>query len=298
MARVLVLLIGTVALALLPASAVAKKQKKPVKLGPVVTATATGPVATVPAGSSDATATCPNGLQAVGGGFSAPFGSSGGMIVSSSYRSAPDSWQVSGTLVQGTGAATVYAYCRRNTLRISDFSATGTLPSGGGQSKLVEAECPAKAVAISGGYQMTTGPQPAHLPIPEASGLGSAPGSWQVIAQNSDTGEHTITAHAYCATGIRAPAVGQALGSATVPFLGSLSETSQCAGAPASKKKGTKRPAQLFSGGGFNSPFTVGIGVLPVHAESRIAGSGFVDTIVNGGSSAGPTGTLSQAICL
>lgn len=304
--RSLVLLVAA-AIALSPAAAIAKKQKKQVKLGPVVTATATGPVATTPATTSDATATCPSGLQAVAGGFSAPFGSSGALVVNESYRSAPGSWHVSGTLVSGTGAATAHAYCRRSTLRVTDVSQTGTLPSGGGQSARIEADCAPRAVAISGGFQMTSGPQPAHLPIPEES-IGGGPvrgatppvGNWQVVAQNSDTGEHTITTHVYCASGIKVPAVGQALGTATVPFLGSLTETSVCPPAGRMKgkgKKGRQSSTPLLSGGAFYSPFTVGTGVLPVHTDSRIVGNGFIDAVVNGGSVPGTMTAQSQAMC-
>jgi hypothetical protein len=302
----LLTLIAAAAIAVAPASAVAKKHRKPANLGPVFTIKASGPVVSSPAASSNATATCPAGLQAISGGFTAPFTSSGAMVVTQSYRSAPGSWSVSGTLVSGTGAATAYAYCRRNTLRVTDVARTGTLPSGGGQSVRVEADCARKAVAISGGFQMTTGPQPAHLPIPEESTghgpvltFGAINRNWQVVAQNSDTGEHSITAHAYCATGIEAPAVAPALGTATVPFLGSLTETSVCPSSTESKKGKKKAPARPLSSGGFVSPFTLVAGVLPVHSDSRIAGISFIDTVVDGG---GPNGgemtTESEGMCL
>jgi hypothetical protein len=118
-----------------------------------------------------------------------------------------------------------------------------------------------------------------------------------VVAQNSDAGEHAVTVHTYCATRIKVPAVGQALGTAIVPFLGSLTETSVCTPGPRPKGKGGKSPARLLSGGAFYSPFTLGIGVLPVHTESRIVGGGFVDAAVNGGSATGPMTVQSQAFC-
>jgi hypothetical protein len=294
------------AMALSQASAAAgKKGKKPARLGPVVTATATGPVATVPATTSAATATCPPGLEAVGGGFSAPFNSAAALVVNESHRSAPDSWRVSATLVTGAGAATAYAYCRRNALRVTDVSQAATLPSGPGQSILVEADCPPRTVAIGGGFRMTSGPEPGHLPIPEASiggsrAAGKAPplDYWYVLAQNSSTGAQTVTAHAYCATGIKPPAVRQDQASGTVPLLGSLTATSACPAAPKAKKSGKRKrkaPKRRLSAGGFSSPFFPG--VLPVHAESRIVGDGFIDTAVNGGSVTGPMTVQSQAIC-
>jgi hypothetical protein len=294
------------ALAVSASPASAKKHKKPKGLGPVVTETATGPTATTPGTSSAASATCPSGLQAVGGGFSAPFTSTGALVVTESYRDSRRSWRVSAVVVSGTGAATAYAYCRSKTLRVTDVAQTGTLASGPGENKLVEADCAPKAVALSGGFQMTSGPVPAHLPIPEES-IGGGPvrggtppvGYWDVVAQNSNTGAQTITAHVYCATGIPVPAFRQDQGTATVPVLGSLTQTSVCPPAPKAKKKGKKRKgrraAPLLSAGAFYSPFAPG--VLPVHTDSRIVGSGFIDTAVNGGSVTGPMTVQSQAIC-
>jgi hypothetical protein len=37
--------------------------------------------------------------------------------------------------------------------------------------------------------------------------------------------------------------------------------------------------------------------VLPVHTDSRISGSGFIDTAVNGGSAQGTMTVQSQAMC-
>src|SRR5262249_42695650 len=145
-----------------------------------------------------------------------------------------------GTLVSGSGAVTAYAYCRRSSLPITDVAATGTLASGSGENVLVEADCAPGAVTVSGGFQMTSGPLAAHLPIPEESiGGGPVPGGsppvgyWHVVAQNSNTGAQTITAHVYCATGIKVPALKQDQVSATVPYLGSLTAMSSC---PATKK--------------------------------------------------------------
>jgi hypothetical protein len=302
--RRFLLLTCCLALAVSASPASAKKHKRPKGLGPVVTATAAGPTATTPGSTSAASATCPSGLQAVGGGFSAPFTPAAALVVTESYRSSRSSWHVSGVVVSGAGAATAYAYCRRKTLAVTDVAVTDTLASGPGESKLAEADCAPKAVALSGGFQMTSGPVPAHLPIPEES-IGGGPvrggtppvGHWDVVAQNSNTGAQTITAHVYCATGIRVPSFRQDQGSATVPVLGSLTETSVCPRAPKakkSKKKG-KRPKQLLSAGAFYSPFAPG--VLPVHTDSRIVGNGFIDTAVNGGSVTGTMTVQSQAIC-
>ncbi|HEX3562217.1 MAG TPA: hypothetical protein VHU24_05205 [Solirubrobacterales bacterium] len=287
-----------------PPAAAAKKHKKPKGLGPVVTATAAGPTATTPGASSTATATCPAGHQAVGGGFSAPFTPTGALVVTQSYRSSRDSWRVSAVVVSGAGAATAYAYCRRMTVPVADVTATGTLASGPGESKLVEADCGPKAVAISGGFQMTSGPVPAHLPIPEQS-IGGGParggtppvGHWDVVAQNSSTGAQTITAHVYCATGLVRPAFRQDHGFATVPVFGSLTETSVCPPSRKARRKKLKRPKRALSAGAFYSPFIPGTAVLPVHTDSRIAGGAFIDTAVNGGSGTGTLDVQTRAMC-
>lgn len=171
---------------------------------------------------------------------------------------------------------------------------------------LVEAACAPKAVAISGGFEMTSGPPAGHLPIPEQS-IGGGPFSggnkpvrnWRVVAQNSKTGAQTITAHAYCATDIPVPAFRHNQVTATVPHLEALSESSRCSKAQRRMKKGKKTPKRALSGGGFYSPFAPGTAVLPVHTESRIVGRTFVDTVVNGGppGGSGPLTLQAQAIC-
>jgi hypothetical protein len=194
-------------------------------------------------------------MQAVGGGFSAPFASDRALVVTESYRSDRHTWQVAGTLVGGSGAATAYAYCRRKTLPITDHAATETLASGPGETVLVEADCAPKSVAVGGGF------------------------------------------HVYCATGIKVPAFTQNQGSASVPLFGSVTQTSVCPPALKPKKGKRRKPKRLLSAGGFDSPFTPGTAVLPVHTDSRIVGKGFIDTAVNGGAGAGTLTVQSQAMC-
>ncbi len=304
------LLISFCLLLVLPAApALAKKKhKKPKGLGPVVTATAVGPTIAAP-GISPASATCPSGLQAVGGGYSAPFDGTNRLVVTESYRSSVDTWHVSAFVGSGAGAATAYAYCRRNNKVITDATATGTVPSGFGQNGSAQALCAPGAVALSGGFQITTGPGSSATTVPVES-IGGGPvaggvppvGYWTVVAQNNAAGAQTITAHVYCATGLKLPAFRQDQGSAVVPALGSLTQTSACPSVPKPKKKGKKKkkkkPAQLLSAGAFYSPFIPGSStVFPVHTDSRIVGSGFIDRAVNGGSGTGTLTVQSQAMC-
>jgi hypothetical protein len=301
-------LLAAAVLLVLPGSALAKKKhKKPKTLGPVVTATAVGP--TIPApGISPASASCPSGLQAVGGGFSASFDATNKVVVTESYRSSVNTWHVSGFVGSGSGAATAYAYCRRNNKLITDATATGTLPSGFGQNGRAQALCAPGAVALSGGFQITSGPGADSIGVPmESIGGGPVPGgvppvgNWTVIAQNNDSPAQTITAHVYCTTGLKLPSFKQDQGSAVVPTLGSLTQTSSCPSVPKPKKKGKKKkkkPLPLLSAGAFYSPFIPGSStVFPVHTDSRIVGTGFIDRAVNGGSGTGTLTVQSQAMC-
>lgn len=304
------LLISFCLLLVLPAapSLAKKKHKKPQGLGPVVSATSTGPVVTT--GTSTASATCPAGLQAVGGGFSAPYDGTNFILVTQSYRSAPDAWQVTGLNEGGSGAATAYAYCRRATKPITEGTGTATIPSGFGHSAQAEADCPPGVAAISGGFQITNGSAPGQSGIPEWS-IGGGPvaggtpavGNWMVAAQNAASGAETITAHVYCMAGIKVPVFQQVQSSAIVPLLGSLTETAGCPPAPKvkktkSKKKRRKKPAASLSAGAFYSPFTPGgTMVVPVHIESRIVVSGFVDRVLNAGTQTGTLTAQSQAMC-
>ena len=204
---------------------------------------------------------------------------------------------------------TSYAYCRRSTPAITDVSNSAPLASGFGNNALVEADCPPAVPAVSGGFQTTTGPLPAQAVTTESSAgggpvAGGSPsvGYWHVVAQNNAGGAQTVTAHVYCMSGIKVPALRQDQGAAFVPQFGTLSQASRCPPVPkAKKKKGKKkpkkRPAQLLSAGAFYSPFTPGAStVIPVHVESRIVGGTFVDRAVNGGTG-GTLTVQSQAMC-
>lgn len=308
--RKVIALAATVALVLLPATALAKKKhKKPKGLGPVVTVTAAGNTATTSGDFSVADATCPAGLQAVGGGFSAPFNNTtAAFVVTESYRSAPNTWRVRALDGDGVGAATSYAYCRRNNKVITDMTGSATTTNGFGENAKAQAVCPPGLAAISGGFQITSGPGATTAVPTESIGGGPTPGGtpsdgfWNVTAQNIATSE-TITAHVYCMAGIKLPAFQQVQTSAVVGPFGPVIASASCPPAPKvkakkkGKKKKKKKPAQLLSAGAFYSPFTPGSSeVFPIHVEARIDGNAFIDHAIANGTG-GTLTVQSQAMC-
>ena len=90
----------------------------------------------VPPGSeSTATAPCPLGTKAVGGGFSvAPPTMDDGLLVDRSMRGPGESWTVRANRLDGSGAATALAYCRATKKAILDVPASASVaPAGGGR---------------------------------------------------------------------------------------------------------------------------------------------------------------------
>ena len=239
------------AIALAAAPAAAKKKKKPPSLGPVTTVTSTG--ATVGIGNiSTATAVCPAGTQAVGGGWIAPFSPSSAAAVYESYRSTPNAWTVSGVIGIGTANVTTFGYCRKVKGTISDRTGTATLGAGTGAQATASATCPAGTKLISGGLQSTQNATSVGAPQDNYSPTA---GVWTYRASNSAAGgPHTITAHAYCMAGLKAPRLLGATTTATVPAFGNLTATTgACPKAKKKKKKGKKgkkaKPRRLSAGG-------------------------------------------------
>jgi hypothetical protein len=293
------LLISFCLLLVLPAApALAKKKhKKPAKLGPVITATATG--STITSGETTVTATCPTGKQAVGGGFSVPINTTDVLFVTSSYRSAPDAWTIVALQQRGSGAATAFAYCRNANKPITDMTATGTVPSGDGTVGDARVGCPAGTQLVSGGVQMHNGATAGDYALPIIDLAINTSPVWLVQAVNNSGGAHTFTVHAYCMAGIAAPRFVTANSSPVLAkdAIGAL--TSPSCPAPKKPKKGKKKrkkkPAQLLSAGGFGSQVTTPIEVF---SDSRIDSNVWLNS---GPNVTGPTGNIhltSQAICV
>jgi hypothetical protein len=292
-----ILLVGCLLL-VLPTPALAKKKhKKPVKLGPVVTATATGNTVSATGAISTATATCPAGKQAVGGGFSAPLTTTNTLFVTSSFRSAPNAWTVAAINSKGTGAATAFVYCRKAGVPVMDVTATGTVPGGEGQVGDARASCPAGTRLISGGFQTDKGSGTGEFAVPTHDMAVNAPPSWLVQAVDNAGGARTLTVHGYCMAKIPAPTYVTNFATPTLAMgaTGTLSSP-PCPAAKKKKKgkKGKKSPPKLLSAGGFAGQPTVPIEVF---SDSHIDSTTWLNS---GKNVTGPTGTIhltSQGIC-
>jgi hypothetical protein len=293
--------------------AVAKKKGKKKGLGPVVTAVAAGNSTSAAGQTSTATATCPAGTVAMGGGFTTQFTSSGALAVDNSFRSSNQSWTASGENVSGAASITTYAYCRRNRKPITDVTAAGVIPSGPFTHGTAAAACPGGTQLISGGYQTTSGPAADAVTFPQVNAT-TTPGIWTVRSVNNSAGTQTLTAHAYCTTGIKPPKIVTASTSQTVGPFGPVSVTTPAC--PVPKKKGTKKgkksalaaakgkkrkrkPAQLLSAGGFSSPDLVSGSPGAIYVDTRIgSGGGWLGTANNASVATGPLSVTSQGICV
>ena len=290
--------LGCVVLALSASPALAKKKhRKQQKLGPVVTVTATGNVATVAAPQSTATATCPSGKQAVGGGFTSPLTMPSAVIVHDSYRSAPGAWTVAGQQVNGQGAVNAYAYCRNAKGHpVTDVSESTTLTTSG-ENRTVTPSCPVGTRLIGGGFRSTVATPADAVIFPEVNQANS-PTAWTVTGVQNQDGPLTLTGHAYCMAKIGAPAILNRSSSATVPQLAIATSTSpSCPVVKKSKKKRKKKPSKLLSAGGFSSPlFTPGSPEM-VFGESRLLGAGWFASATNAINQTGTVSVNSQGIC-
>ena len=283
-----------------PASALAKKKHKKPSHGPVVTASALRNTASTPGSISTATAFCPSGLQAVGGGYSAPFTTDGRVAVLDSFRSGLTSWTVDGIANAFPGAVTSFVYCRRNNRTITDLPGTAAVPGTNGANATASANCPSDTRLIGGGFQTTHGPDPLEFLV-TTTDMSVTPGAWSVTAfNNGNSSPQTLTAHAYCMSGIKAPRVLSSTVSTTVAPRGSASATTPaCPRAKKTKKKRRRKPARRLSAGGFSTPPpTSPSNPIPLFTDSHISGKAWLVTAVDAGGPGGALPVTSQGFCV
>lgn len=264
-------------LAVSAAPAMAKKHGKRKKgLGAVVTKTATA------TGSTDgqvvsATATCPKGKQAFGGGYSFTPESKVTVYIFESVRSGKRTWRVSGTYDRfavpppfPAETLSVSVYCRSLAKPISDRSAAVTVPATAPFRASTSAACPTSAgKLLAGGFSLAPAPTGNLDYATVRSSLASGTG-WAVTgAVDNSATARTLTAHAYCAKGLKAPAIVSAAASSPVGVKQTVSGSS-----PACPGK------RRMSAGGFDIAGTM---LVPTQTESRIVGPAWKASFQNFG---------------
>jgi hypothetical protein len=184
--------------------ATAAKKKKAKKLRITEVSASNTSSANVGA-QATASAACPLGTEALGGGFSSSptpvlSGSLTYPIFWANFRTSPGSWAASFSNA-GTTAHTVtsYAYCATG-LKIAETSADATLPASAGTASSAIAatpQCPKGKAQLGGGFNNT----PAAVGSTVALLTGSSPvnGTWQVGAVNLSGVPGTLGSRAYCA---------------------------------------------------------------------------------------------------
>lgn len=288
-------LLALVALgALLLAPAADAKKKKPKKT-PVIVRTATdsttghGQLAT-------ATASCPKGTIALGGGLSSPALISGSSVndlhlLYESRRSGPGGWVVSGVRfdMDSAGPAlnlTASVQCRspklkpkkaagkkavssgskkkQRKLSVSEVAATSPLVPNDTAATAI-ATCPGKGRAISGGFSSSPPPTvtPGAFPIFLAN-RRSAANAWSASMSNNGPTQRSVTSYAYCASGAT---TSETIGSATLPASAPGNIVSASALTPACPKG---RP---LVAGGFDNGTIGPTTALPFLTESLSAGT-------------------------
>jgi hypothetical protein len=297
------LLLLLVPLLLGVASADAKKKQRKPKSPPVTTVSA---ARTTSADNQQvtATATCPSGLIAVGGGFTSPPVLDAGTptdlaLVYESRRAGDNAWQVS-AVREDEGSPgpdlplTAIVDCRSTKLaskkpagkkastakkkkkkKLRIIEATGSAvaaPEDAAQASAT-ATCPAKTTALGGGFSSS--------PTPVATSPGSAfpyfwsnhranPTSWFAALSNVGTVSRTVTSYAYCAAGLK-------VAETTAPVSLPASETT-VNGATATTPPCPKGKALL--GGGFdNTPATESSAIALLTGFSPANGSWKLETL-------------------
>ena len=184
------------------ASAAKKKKRKVLRVSEV---SATGATAATGEQSS-ATATCPAGTQAIGGGYSSSppphlTGSNTFPVFFANYRSRPTSWLATFTESGNTPrSVTSYAYCAAG-LKLGETSSSFTVPAstmaGIASKTLPSPSCPKGLALLGGGFNSSA---PASMgPLPIWTKSGAAGPTWEIGMYNVSLVQDSLTSFGYCA---------------------------------------------------------------------------------------------------
>jgi hypothetical protein len=282
------MLTALVAVLVLSAAAVQAAPAKTVSPGAPATAAVQEGSATAQASgdgsTASATATCPHGTKAAGGGFDAPSTNNVIALVYESVKVDQHSWRASVQLLEPgaptTLQLTTYVYCRS---QYPHTRSTATTVPTTGQLQIgptASASCPQGEVALAGGF---------HMPPPLASptvtdlffdSIRSGDGGWDARVVTGPAGPSTVTSEAYCAR--RDTALVEADGSSAPNGLDSTTSTATAT-----------CPAGLSPAvGGFAQPDSSAVSFFFVDSSRRVGDTWQVSGFHSGG---GPDVALDAA---
>jgi hypothetical protein len=155
-----------------------------------------------------ATATCPAGMRATGGGFSGTPGGISPTVVTESRRADSKSWIASGLraspLATTTGTLTSFVLCRKGAPKVRVVAASTSLPAATGPGDhpraTVTATCSGKRRAISGGFSSEADAKEALAVLPEDSQRVAKGRGWSFTASHNNPVSRQLTSYAYCAS--------------------------------------------------------------------------------------------------
>jgi hypothetical protein len=212
--------------------------------------------------TATATASCPPGTRAAGGGFDAPSSSDVVGLVYESVKVRQRGWRASVQLLDpgdpSTMTLTTYVYCRKH-FPVTQASAE-TVPTDG-QVQIgptASASCPGGQIATAGGFHM-----PAPLVSPTVTdlffdSLRSGDSGWDARVVTGPAGPSTVTSEAYCARRGAVPV--EADGSSALNGLDSMSSTATAA-----------CPTGLSpAAGGFAQPDSAVVSFFFVYSSKRV----------------------------
>jgi hypothetical protein len=187
-------------LVLSPVSASAKRKHKK-RQGVVQVITATASTSVTAAAVPEATATCPAGTTAIGGGINLPLPADSLWSPLDSERVGSSQWRASGSAIPGTGSTltlTVEVYCAKLRGVVTDVPAvnTATTPASPDVSSI--AACPQGTQLLSGGFSEQTPPSSGGAVSYRSAPAGNG---WSASYKRSGpSGSSTVTTTAYCFT--------------------------------------------------------------------------------------------------
>ena len=271
------------ALALLAALASAPDAgaKKPGKKRGIVTRTAFGTGAGDDAILS-ATASCPKGSRAVGGGFAVPAPRPGySPIMFESQKVGQRGWRASAQMFQAAPfdpiTIAVDVLCRRGAPKTTTVTSTVPTPDASplhANGPATSAPCPSKRRLTGGGF--STPPPLGSFGAANVVRRSEPTGNSWTSEVESDNAASTLTSYAYCAKRRASPPIS----AVAVTTPGTIPATTR---AVATATCGGKR---TMAGGGFRQVYdlTAGGGTFQIY-ESRRAGKSWTTVSRQGGSS-------------